>query len=78
MIEMIEAGESVSDWTAIAASALAPHALPGGYPNLLGPDEEEQTALAYGPNTSRLLDVKDRFDQNGVFQATALPDRRRS
>lgn len=78
MIEMIEAGESVSDWTAIAASALTPHALPGGYPNLLGPDEEEQTALAYGPNTSRLLDVKDRFDPNGVFQATALPDRRRS
>lgn len=78
MIEMIEAGESVSDWTAIAASALAPHSLPGGYPNLLGPDEEEQTALAYGPNTSRLLDVKNRFDPNGVFQATALPDWRRS
>ncbi|WP_226831205.1 MULTISPECIES: FAD-binding oxidoreductase [unclassified Brevibacterium] len=77
MIELIEAGETVSDWTKTAVSILASHALPGGYPNLLGPDEEEQTAVAYGPNTSRLLDIKERFDPHGVFHATALPDRRR-
>lgn len=75
MIELIEAGESVSNWTKVATSILAAHALPGGYPNLLGSDEVEQTAMAYGTNSERLLEVKDRFDPHGVFRATALPDR---
>lgn len=75
MIELIETGESVSEWTKLATSMLTTHALPGGYPNLLGPDEVEQTAAAYGPNAPRLLDIKDRFDPDGVFRATALPDR---
>lgn len=75
MIELIETGESVSDWTKLATSMLTTHALPGGYPNLLGPDEVEQTAAAYGPNAPRLLDIKDQFDPHGAFRATALPDR---
>jgi hypothetical protein len=52
---------------------LAPHALPGGYPNLLGPDDEHQVAAAYGPHTARLLAVKARLDPDGVFTATPLP-----
>lgn len=75
MIELIETGESISDWTKLATSMLTTHALPGGYPNLLGPDEVEQTAAAYGPNAPRLLDIKDQFDPHGAFRATALPDR---
>ncbi|GHJ40885.1 BBE domain-containing protein [Streptomyces sp. TS71-3] len=48
--------------------------LPGGYPNLLGPDETEQIAHAYGPNTERLLAAKRRFDPDRVFRAIPLPD----
>jgi FAD/FMN-containing dehydrogenase len=60
-------------WARGLSAALAPEALPGGYPNLLGPDEPEQIAHAYGPNTTRLLDAKRQFDPDGVFRATPLP-----
>ncbi|MFD6288566.1 FAD-binding oxidoreductase [Streptomyces sp. NPDC060205] len=60
-------------WAHKASSAFGPDALPGGYPNLLGPDETAQIAHAYGPNTSRLLAVKRRFDPNNVFNAIPLP-----
>jgi FAD/FMN-containing dehydrogenase len=76
MVELIHAGDAVTDtWTRATSAALAPHALPGGYPNLLGPDDVEQTAMAYGPNTARLLDIKRRLDPNHVFTATPLPYR---
>lgn len=73
MIELIETGESVSDWTKTAVSMLADHALPGGYPNLLDPDEKAQVNAAYGRNGPRLVEIKRRFDPRGVFQAIALP-----
>lgn len=75
MVEMIETGESLSDWTVGATAMLTPYASPGGYPNLLSPDDAERSAAAYGPNASQLLDIKDRFDPEDVFHATALPRR---
>ncbi|MGP2438098.1 FAD-binding oxidoreductase [Streptomyces sp. JW3] len=60
-------------WARDLSTALAAEAAPGGYPNLLGPDETEQIAHAYGPNTERLLAAKRRFDPDGVFHATPLP-----
>lgn len=36
-------------------------------------DDVEQTAHAYGPNTARLLAVKQRLDPDGVFAAIPLP-----
>ena len=51
---------------------LAPFALPGGYANLLGPDEREQAADAYGGNAARLRALKRRYDPDGVF-ASAIP-----
>ena len=30
-------------------------ALPGGYPNMLGPDDSEQIPFAYGSNAERLM-----------------------
>jgi FAD/FMN-containing dehydrogenase len=54
------------------AQSLAPFALPGGYANLLGPDDREQTAEAYGDNAARLRVLKRRFDADGVF-ASAIP-----
>ncbi|MQY40791.1 6-hydroxy-D-nicotine oxidase [Streptomyces sp. RB17] len=61
-------------WADKVAGALESDALPGGYPNLLGPDEVAQIAHAYGPNTERLLAVKRRFDPDHVFRAIPLPD----
>ncbi|GII53577.1 6-hydroxy-D-nicotine oxidase [Planotetraspora thailandica] len=60
-------------WTDSVAEALAADALPGGYPNMLGPDDHAQIAHAYGPNAARLLAAKSRFDPDGVFSATSLP-----
>jgi FAD binding domain len=60
-------------WADSLSSALAPHALPGGYPNLLGPDDHEQTAHAYGENATRLLAAKNRFDPDGIFTGICLP-----
>ncbi|MGW6792650.1 FAD-binding oxidoreductase [Streptomyces chartreusis] len=63
-----------SAWADKVTGALGSDALPGGYPNLLGPDETEQVAHAYGSNTARLLEVKRRFDPDHIFQAILLPD----
>jgi FAD/FMN-containing dehydrogenase len=60
-------------WVDAVAETLTPGAWPGGYPNMLGPDDHAQTAHAYGPNTARLLAMKARFDPDGVFNAAALP-----
>jgi FAD/FMN-containing dehydrogenase len=60
-------------WAHAVSQALALYALPGGYPNLLGPDEHAQIAAAYGGNAERLCDAKWRFDPEGVFTATPLP-----
>lgn len=51
---------------------LAPFALPGGYANLLGPDDRAQAADAYGGNAARLLAAKRRYDPDGAF-ASAIP-----
>jgi len=56
------------------ALALTPAALPGGYPNLLGPHQRDRAALAYGYKIARLQRAKQRFDPDGVFSsATPLP-----
>jgi FAD/FMN-containing dehydrogenase len=82
MVEIIAAweptakddGQSHRQWARTLSEDLAPHALPGGYPNMLGPDEHEQTAQAYGTNTGRLRAVKRLFDPENVFtSAISLP-----
>ncbi len=56
-------------WADDVSEGLAPHALPGGYPNLLGADDHERTALAYRRHLPRLLDIRQRFDPDGVFSS---------
>jgi|SRR6516164_9237241 len=82
MVEIIAAwdppaeddGENHRSWARTLSENLAPHAWPGGYPNILGPDEHEQTARAYGNNIGRLQRVKRLFDPEGVFSsAISLP-----
>jgi hypothetical protein len=67
------AGPQHRAWARNVSSALASEALPGGYVNLLGPDEASQIGAAYGPNTRRLLAVKQAYDAENVFAATPLP-----
>jgi FAD/FMN-containing dehydrogenase len=59
-------------WAHDLWQSLAPFALPGGYANLLGPDNHQQAAEAYGGNAARLRALKRRFDPDGVF-ASAIP-----
>lgn len=83
MVEIIAAWEPSNDdgdgnihrrWAQTISETLMPVALPGGYPNLLGPDDHDQIDLAYGSNTARLQDVKRRFDPNALFtSAISLP-----
>ncbi|MGE2814334.1 FAD-binding oxidoreductase [Mycobacterium heidelbergense] len=60
-------------WADALSAALAPHALPGGYQNLLGPDDHDQIANAYGENGIRLTAAKTHYDPDGVFTAIPLP-----
>jgi FAD/FMN-containing dehydrogenase len=60
-------------WADATAEQLSPHALPGGYPNLLTDNEPERVAHAYGRNTARLISAKIAYDPGNVFSATPLP-----
>ena len=82
MVEVIAAweptanddGECHREWARTLSDSLAPHALPGGYPNMMGPDDYDQAAHAYGANLGRLQQVKQRFDPECVFtSAISLP-----
>jgi FAD/FMN-containing dehydrogenase len=59
-------------WARGLSTALAPHALPGGYAGLLAPYAHDQIAQAYGPNAARLREVKRRVDPDNVF-SSAIP-----
>jgi hypothetical protein len=62
-------------WAQDLWQSLAPFALPGGYANLLGPQDREQAAGAYGDNAARLRALKRRFDPDRVFaSAITLPE----
>ena len=85
IVEIIAAWEPAHDgnssmhlqWARNLSDNLAPHALPGGYPNMLGPAEHEQTAQAYGSNSGRLQRVKQLLDPDGVFtSAISLPGKK--
>jgi FAD/FMN-containing dehydrogenase len=62
-------------WARDLSQVLASAALPGGYPNVLGPHERDQAALAFGTNTPRLQTAKGQFDPDGIFtSAIPLPE----
>jgi len=56
-------------WAERTSAALAPHALPGGYPNLLAPEETDRVRLAYGVNWARLRQAKRRYDPRDLLHA---------
>jgi len=77
MVEIVPAwdpgdGTGHRAWARGLSTALAPHALPGGYAALLAPDAHDQIAHAYGPNGARLREIKQRLDPDDVF-SSAIP-----
>ena len=64
-------GSAHRHWARDLSADLARHALPGGYPNLLGADEQERVTVAFGPNAGRLLEIAESYDPNGMFNAVA-------
>ncbi len=65
-----EADARHADWARDTSAALEPFALPGGYANLLGPNETGQLANVYGANLDRLRAIKRRVDPTGRFTAS--------
>jgi hypothetical protein len=66
-------------WTRDTRHAFDSIALPGGYPNLLGPDDADRAAGSFGPNAERLAKVKQLYDPENVFRsAIPLPISRRA
>jgi hypothetical protein len=65
-------GGAHRQWTHKLWQILASEALPGGYANLLGPDDRDQTRLAHGQNIGRLRDEKQRFDPDYLLSAIPL------
>jgi FAD/FMN-containing dehydrogenase len=61
-------------WADEVWNDLEPLSLPGGYVNIIGPDESQQSDFAYGINTERMLQIKQECDPTGVFTATNLPN----
>jgi FAD/FMN-containing dehydrogenase len=59
-------------WADDVVTALDPIALPGGYPNLLGPDDDERARASFGDNLDRLLAAKKRYDPDNTF-SSAVP-----
>jgi FAD/FMN-containing dehydrogenase len=63
-----------SDWIRNTREAFG-HAIPGGYPNLLGRNERDRAAMSFGPNAARLMHAKRRYDPHNVFcSAISLPE----
>jgi FAD/FMN-containing dehydrogenase len=66
-------GAAVSAWVGETEGRLNPHALPGGWANLMARGDP-RAQDAYGINTSRLIAAKSRYDPEGVFTAIPLPE----
>lgn len=66
-------GSAEREWVRQTLERTAHLRLPGGYPNMMSPEQRERTRQAYGPNAARLRAIKHKYDPDGVFTATALP-----
>jgi len=66
-------GAAESAWVEATGQGLDPHALPGGWPNLMAAGDP-RVQEAYGVNADRLLATKAHYDPDGVFSAIPLPD----
>lgn len=54
-------------WSREFFTAAAPYASGGAYVNFMTEDETQRVSAAYGPNYSRLLAIKKRYDSENIF-----------
>ena len=66
-----DAADPHRQWIKATTDALAPGAIPGGYPNILGPDDSDRIRLGFAGNLDRLLAAKRRYDPDATFTAIA-------
>ncbi len=66
--------QQYQQWASRVSGELKNGAHPGGYANLLGPDETEQIRHAYGDNLPRLQQAKRTYDPGKVFNGIAIPN----
>lgn len=59
-------------WATALFEALQPTAFPGGYANIIGPDESEQIAEVFGDNLQQLKKIKKKYDPANVFQGIGI------
>lgn len=77
VIEIISAWDGAANgeasghraWSEQVSASLVTVALPGGYPNLLSPDEGERTRQFFGGSTERLKAIKSRVDPDDLFRS---------
>lgn len=65
-------GSTEAAWVGATERRLDAVAEPGGWTNLMHPDDP-RAQMAYGDNRSRLIATKKKYDPDNVFQATDLP-----
>jgi FAD/FMN-containing dehydrogenase len=62
-------GEAAPQWIESVKEKLAPLAMRGGYPNILGPNERSRVRAFYGSAAQRLSDIKRRYDPSDLFRS---------
>lgn len=66
-------GAAEREWVSQTMARTAHLRLPGGYPNMMGATETGRVQQSFGGNAVRLLEIKKRYDPDGVFRGVALP-----
>lgn len=66
-MEPAESERNIS-WVREFSDALRPHATGEAYSNFVGGDDLDRVHAAYGPNLTRLVEVKRRWDPENVFR----------
>jgi FAD/FMN-containing dehydrogenase len=63
-------------WAHDVSNSIAAQAFPGGYANLLGPDEHSQIEHAFGINLPRLQAIKQKYDKHNIFKGISIPPKK--
>jgi len=56
-------------WARAVSERMTPFSTGGSYMNFEDPDDRKATAASYGASLQRLLDVKKRYDPEGLFRS---------
>jgi hypothetical protein len=66
-------GQRHIQWAGKLSQKMAKDSFPGGYPNMLGPEDYDQIDEAYGVNLQRLREIKQQYDPARIFNGIAIP-----